>query len=193
MKKSWMAALSLVAAVASGCAGSVDDESLPPGLTLSPVDATDAFTAGSGLPAASPDRTLAPTLVDATRDLADVAATPEAELTTCSVVSTAAPTMAQAHPLDRCARGVLAADATQHFVFRPELGVPYTLRLASAGDARVDLGVVRVGDDGQGRCAPIARDLTTIRLVETGPAEVLCAMVRSERGAAQSYRLVLAR
>lgn len=200
MNKSWMMGFALVVTVAAnGCAGGAEVASMmPAGLTLSTVGEDMVTTAadqnlpvGSGLPSASPDQPLAPA---AAPQMVDSAAAAVAHIPACALAAPSANTMATAQPLGACVRGALAdADGGQYFVFNPEVGVSYTLRLAGSGDARFDLGVVTTSPSGESVCTPISAGLGATRLVANGPTEPLCTVVRSDSGAAQDFRLTLTR
>lgn len=200
MKKSWMMGFALVVTVAAnGCAGGAEGASMMPAdLTLSTVGDDMVTVApdrdlpvGSGLPSASPDQPLGSA---AAPEMVDSAAAAVAHIPACTLAAPSATTMATAQPLGPCVRGALAeADGGQYFVFNPEVGVSYILQLAGPGDARFDLGVVTTTPSGESVCTPISAGLSATRLVANGPTEPLCTVVRSASGAAQDFRLTLAR
>lgn len=200
MNKSWMMGFALVVTLAAnGCAGGAEGASMMPAdLTLSPIG-EDMVTAaadqdlpvGSGLPSASPDQPLSPA---AAPQMVDSAAAAVAHIPACALAAPSANTMATAQPLGPCVRGSLAdVDGGQYFVFSPEVGVSYALQLAGSGDARFDLGVVTTSSGGESVCTPISAGLSATRLVANGPTAPLCAVVRSDSGAAQDFRLTLTR
>ncbi|MDB4929168.1 MAG: hypothetical protein JWM10_1652 [Myxococcaceae bacterium] len=112
----------------------------------------------------------------------------------CPAMGSTAATMATAENLGACVRGALAdADVGQYFVFTPEPGVSYALELTRPGDASFDLGVVAVDAAGVRSCAPFSSGLVATRVLSDGRVGALCAVVRSDSGAAQQFRITLNR
>lgn len=172
---------------AVGCAGGAGMASvMPDGIVLEAV--------ARGLPASSVDVALPGAPVARAAVVESVGAAAEGARDVCPAMGSAAASMATAEALVACARGALAdADAGQHFVFTPEPGVSYAIELSRPGDARFDLGVVTVDAAGARDCVPFTSGLVATRVVSDGRVGALCAVVRSDSGAAQRYRITLSR
>jgi hypothetical protein len=184
MNKSCLLGVLVSLAFASGCAnGSETTSVVPDGIVLA--------TVASAGPESTIDVAMAgaPVALPAVVDSA-AAASDASEV--CPAMGSAAASMATARRLDACVRGALAdADVGQHFVFTPEPGVSYTIELNRPGDARFDLGVVTVDAAGARACAPFTSDLVATRVMSDGRVGALCAVVRSDSGAPQGFRITL--
>jgi hypothetical protein len=189
MNTTWTVGLiAVLAAIAGGCAGGAEGATamIPDGVTLSvPTPAEMTMPVEVPLMPADPPA-VAGDAVDS--------ASPTLEARGCAVATAPADHMGAAQFLGTCVVGALAADDPgQHFVFNPEPGVTFVLQIGRAGDATFDLGVASRGPDGAPVCAAFWSGLVTARFASDGSAGPLCAVVRSPGGAAQTFRLALAR
>jgi hypothetical protein len=172
---------------AVGCAGGAEMASvMPDGIVLE--------TVAGGLAASSVDVALAGAPVAQGAMVESVGGAAAAARDLCPAMGSPADTMATAPNLGACVRGALVdADVGQHFVFTPEPGVSYAVELSRPGDARFDLGVVSVDPAGVRSCVPFTSGLVATRVMSDGRVGALCAVVRSDSGAAQRFRITLTR
>lgn len=190
--KSWIAGfVAVVAVAANGCAGGAESATMmtPDGITLSPAGES---TVDNALPSASADMPLPGVDQTTVQPAAEGASAMFTLNRSCAVADTGSNTMATAQFLGSCLRGALVeADGGQHFVFNPEPGVDYSMRIVTGGDATFDLGVATTNASGERTCAVFTAGRTSARFSSDGSAGNLCVVVRSDTGSAQSFRLGL--